>query len=86
MAQRMAQRTAAQRTPAQKTVEEPAQAAEADKDSPLLDLSDQAVKKLLKTAKEFIAGMFQIEPAKVRLFHYDPAYAIKASVPRWGIW
>lgn len=29
--------------------------------------------------------MFQIEPGKVKLFHYDPAYAIKASVPRYTV-
>jgi hypothetical protein len=36
-------------------------------------------------SKEFIAGMFHLEPAKVRLFHYDPAYAIKATVPRYTV-
>ena len=49
--------------------------------------SDQAtyerVKRSGKVSKEFIAGMFQIDPARVKLFHYDPAYAIKASVPRY---
>ena len=49
----MAQRTAAQRTTNQKSkTEEQAPAPEvAEKDSPLLDLSDSSVKKLLKTAK-----------------------------------
>jgi len=51
--------------------------------------SDQAtyerVKKSGLVSKAFIAGMFQIGPEKVKLFHYDPAYAIKASVPRYTI-
>ena len=38
------------RTPAQKTAAD-RPAAEAEKDSPLLDLSDQSVKKLIKTGK-----------------------------------
>lgn len=38
-----------------------------------------------KVSREFIAGMFQIAPEKVKLFHYDPAYAIKASVPRYTV-
>lgn len=47
--------------------------------------SYERVKKSGLVSKAFIAGMFQIEPAKVKLFHYDPAYAIKASVPRYTV-
>jgi hypothetical protein len=43
------------------------------------------VKKSGKVSKEFIAGMFQIDVSKVKLFHYDPAFAIKASVPRYTV-
>jgi hypothetical protein len=45
----------------------------------------ERVKKSGKVSKEFIAGMFHIGPEKVKLFHYDPAFAIKASVPRYTI-
>ena len=45
----------------------------------------ERVKQSGKVSKEFIAGMFQIDASKVKLFHYDPAYAIKASVPRYTI-
>ena len=45
----------------------------------------QRVKASGKVSKEFIAGMFGIAPEKVKLFHYDPAFAIKASVPRYTI-
>jgi len=36
-------------------------------------------------SRELIAGMFGIDAGQVRLFHYDPAYAIKASVPRYTV-
>ena len=45
----------------------------------------ERVKKSGKVSKAFIAGMFQISEEKVKLFHYDPAFAIKASVPRYTI-
>lgn len=45
----------------------------------------ERVKKSGLVSKEFIAGMFRIDAAKVKLFHYDPAHAIKASVPRYTI-
>lgn len=45
----------------------------------------ERVKNSGRVSKEFIGAMFQLEPAKVKLFHYDPAYAIKASVPRYTI-
>ncbi len=38
-----------------------------------------------RVSREFIAGMFHITPEKVKLFHYDPAYAIKATVPRYTV-
>lgn len=51
--------------------------------------ADQAtyerVKESGKVSREFIAGMFRMAPEQVKLFHYDPAYAIKASVPRYTI-
>ena len=45
----------------------------------------ERVKKSGLVSKAFIAGMFQIDAEKVKLFHYDPAFAIKASVPRYTI-
>lgn len=29
-----------------------------------------------------IAGMFKVAPGQVKLFHYDPANAIKITIPR----
>ena len=43
------------------------------------------VRKSGLVSKEYIARMFNLEPAKVKLFHYDPAYAIKATVPRYTV-
>ncbi len=45
----------------------------------------ERVKKSGKVSKEFIGAMFHIGQEKVKLFHYDPAFAIKASVPRYTI-
>ena len=36
-------------------------------------------------SRQLIAGMFGIDVERVRLFHYDPAYAIKATVPRYTV-
>lgn len=36
-------------------------------------------------SRQLIAGMFGIDAERVRLFHYDPAYAIKASLPRYTV-
>lgn len=43
------------------------------------------VKKSGAVSRELIAGMFGLDAKRVRLFHYDPAYAIKASVPRYTV-
>lgn len=43
------------------------------------------VRKSGLVSKEFIGAMFGLGPDKVRLFHYDPAYAIKATVPRYTV-
>jgi len=45
----------------------------------------ERVKRSGVVSRELIAGMFQLAPERVRLFHYDPAYAIKASVPRYTV-
>ena len=45
----------------------------------------ERVKKSDLVSKAFIAGIFNLEPEKVRLFHYDPAFAIKATVPRYTV-
>jgi hypothetical protein len=45
----------------------------------------QRVKESRVVNRRLIAGMFAIDPERVRLFHYDPAYAIKATVPRYTI-
>ena len=38
-----------------------------------------------RVSKAFVAGMFGIEEEKVRLFHYDQAFAIKATVPCYTV-
>ncbi len=45
----------------------------------------ERVKRSGRVSVDLIASMFGIAPAKVRLFHYDPAYAIKATVPRFTV-
>ena len=45
----------------------------------------ERVKRSGRVSKQFIAAMFGIDATKVRLFHYDPAYAIKATVPRYTV-
>jgi hypothetical protein len=36
-------------------------------------------------SKAFIGAMFRLPEDKVHLVHYDPAYAIKATVPRFTV-
>jgi hypothetical protein len=36
-------------------------------------------------SRELIARLFGFEVDKVKLFNYDPAFAIKATVPRWTV-
>lgn len=43
------------------------------------------VKRSGMVSRQFIAGMFGIDVERVRLFHYDPACAIKATVPRYTV-
>ena len=45
----------------------------------------ERVKRSGRVSIDLIASMFNLAPAKVRLFHYDPAHAIKATVPRFTV-